>query len=326
LGVMQSVKSKKKTNNKRNHHELYQYVVLLLLFSVLVIWALLHFFSDATFLDVCWWDRSLNESTKNFSLITKVLFNTSTFCMLLFFLQVAAWRPPFGTNTKLFTINNLFGITFTLIWYVVTYLICLCGKEILADYRCGARSNSISGHYTFHVYYFLALPYAYLSVVTYEVVEAKKDDKTKKIRLPRKNPSAWFSHNEKNFYIFGIAVSRILALTLTFAVFAITATLTLTRTLLYGYHSVRQILYGVILGIVSNYTAFLLRRHVGASQPLYLAGATTGALLLLSLIVLSYGPIPLEPGEKFAYGAAWLGMLYCSWEKHRHITRKKKIN
>jgi len=288
---------------------------------MLVGWALFSYFHKAS-LDLCWSDRSQNHGIKHFTLITKFLFNTSVVTMLLGFLQVALWAPPSGVKSRIFNVHNLFGITFTLIWYIVTYMFCLLGKEILADTTCSHSKNSVSGHYAFHVYYFLALPYAYISVKTYEAVEDAEEAKKLKPK-ERKKTNGWIDFDQRTISLFGRSLNRELAMIVTFVIFTISTSLTLFRTLIYGYHSVRQIFYGALLAVISHYVSMRLRPYANMF-PLHIAAFITVALLVLTSVVSSYGPVPLDFGEKLAYGASWLGMVYCSWEKYRHMRAGKK--
>jgi len=314
---------KKNPLGKKNGISLEMYVVAVeVLIAVVALSGALFWYFRSPSLDVCWWDRSQNHSNPYFSLTSKILFNTSVLALILCFIQVAIWSPPFGEVSKGFSVDNLFGISFTFIWFIVTYLFCLIGKELLADQTCSTTKNSISGHYTFHVYYFLALPYAYLSVKTYQVVE-EAERKVPKPLPPASARTGWLRFDRTTISFFGFTVDREKAIIFTFAVFAITTSLTLSRTLIYGFHSLRQIFYGTVLALISQYISTRLR-PLGNKYPLHLAASITASLVVLTVVVTSFSHIPLDFAEKTIYTLSWVGMVYYAWRKHQNIMRAKK--
>lgn len=262
--------------------------------------------------DLCWSDRNRNNDSVYFSLTTRILFGTSVGSMILCFTQVAFWHPPSG-RSRIFTVDNLFGIFSTLVWFLMTYTICLLGKEMLEDFNCSHTKNSISGHYTFHVYYFLTIPHIYLGVKTYKDAESNNNNNTNKNITKRvtKTNLSWFAKNRESIMI------------ATFIIYTISTSLTLSRTLLYGYHSLRQVFYGTLLAVVSNYLSVLFR-PTSMRYPVLSSSIISFVLaVLIYNQITSYGPIPLLLYEKAAYALAWVGMLWFAWQKHQLGSKKR---
>lgn len=297
--------TKTPNNNTRNNlptkkprasaAELYIYGVEIAIVVLLAVWILYAYFYEHI-IDVCWADRTKNPKDIYFTLTTNILFFTSVCTMILCFIQLAIWNPE-ASKSKVshsFTTENLFSIFTTLVWFLVTYAVCLLGKEILDDKNCSHTKNSVSGHYTFHVYYFLTLPYVYLSIKTYQAVDFVPP------KSSVKGAGWYFKYQE-------------MILIITFAVFAISTSTTLIRTLLYGYHSVRQIFYGAFLAVVSHYFSVVCRPTF-IQHPLK---ATAGLSFILAFSIYNhtstYGPFPLYTYEKVAYGLAWAGMVRYAW-------------
>jgi hypothetical protein len=284
--------------------ELYQLGVEIAIIVLLALWTIYVYFLKSD-IDSCWWDRNQNSKERYFSLTTNILFFTSVCTMIFCFFQLAIWNPAHDKSQKhphSFTTSNLFNIFTTLVWYLVTYAICILGKEILDDKNCSHTRNSISGHYTFHIYYFLSLPYVYLSVKAYQAIEI----------VPTKS-KGWFHSNRETILI------------LTFAVFAISTSTTLMRTLIYGYHSIRQIFYGALLALVSHYFSIICRPYF-SKYPLAASGLISFTLASLIYHSLEYGPFPLYSYEKVAYFIAWAGMMHFAWahQKAINLTQKQK--
>lgn len=76
------------------------------------------------------------------------------------------------------------------------------------------------------------------------------------------------------------------------------------------------------MAIISHYVSVHMRPYA-KQDPLLVAAFVTVLLGVLTSVVSSYGPIPLDFGEKLAYGASWAGMVYFSWLKYRHNATKK---
>lgn len=114
-------------------------------------------------------------------------------------------------------------LTYTSLWFHITYIILAAFKAPLYDYNCAGRHkffpNGISGHYCYFI--FVALTWPRFAKFRYQA-----------------NP------NMPRIYLIPI----MLLMTL----FTIGGTATLYRTFFHGYHSPRQIALGAALGIFSH--------------------------------------------------------------------------
>ncbi|CDF35449.1 unnamed protein product [Chondrus crispus] len=120
-------------------------------------------------------------------------------------------------------LKAVYLLTYTSIWFHITYILLAALKAPLYDFACAGRHqffpNGISGHYCYFIFVALTTP------------------RFARTRL-RLNP------NTSRLYLAPIA----LLLTL----FTVGGTATLYRTFFHGYHSPRQIALGAALGIFSH--------------------------------------------------------------------------
>lgn len=117
----------------------------------------------------------------------------------------------------------LHSLTLASLWFHTTYIILAAAKAPLDDYNCTGRHpnfpNGISGHYCYFIFVMLTAPrFAHMRI--------------------RANP-----HLPQSILIL---VSFLIGL------FTVGAIATLYRTFFHGYHSVRQIIFGVALGLASH--------------------------------------------------------------------------
>jgi hypothetical protein len=122
--------------------------------------------------------------------------------------------------------EGLFMIGYTISWYHVSWGFVIYLKNYLADLQCNVHPNSVSGHYHLFIFVLLTAPFMH-HYLNHHHYDAKKANKP-------------LSPRYKLFY-----ASYVLLFVLSLAC--------MLETYMDGYHSVRQILYGSILGIVSHY-------------------------------------------------------------------------
>jgi len=117
----------------------------------------------------------------------------------------------------------LYTLFYSSIWFHTTYVLLAALKSLITDTQCAGRHvdypNGISGHYCYFLYVSLTLP---------------------RLALPRlrANPTS------SKFLFYGVS--------LIISAYFIGAVATLYRTFAHGYHSMRQILLGSALGLLSH--------------------------------------------------------------------------
>ena len=116
-------------------------------------------------------------------------------------------------------------------WYLAAYFLCNALKGFMGDLTCNIHANSISGHYLFHLYSGLALLHLHAS----------------------QTHATHYSLLSSGFYqrLFRSNVNKLFMFVLT--CYATISAIILMNTYLHGYHSLRQILYGVCMALVSHW-------------------------------------------------------------------------
>lgn len=159
---------------------------------------------------------------------------------------------------------------------MVTFL-----KLVLDDKTCNKHANSVSGHYNFFIFTGLAVP------VLYWIIEAS----TTKPKVNEKLNSKWVVHQ---------LLKSVTRQNMIWAVFYVLylcfGLLVLSNTYVKGYHSMRQIIYGITFSLLSfwfyHYTLYSLanknRKRVSFKTLFYNA---LGFWIISSTIYLIYGYI-----------------------------------
>jgi len=280
-----------------------------LIFIFLILWTILAMYFDESSLDTCSTDRKLHLQSGFFRQTTRMLFYFTVSMLVFFIMQILSWAP-FTTVMlkKSLQINySSFTIAFTILWYCMTYTICFIVKHILDDQNCSSHPNSVSGHYTFHIYYLLSLPYLYMTLAEYQISTSKvinsknKRDDNSLVQVFRNGPSVH-------------------TLAMTYVLFVVSAVLTLTRTWTFGFHSLRQILYGTLLALISHITCISLLEQVSRTQK---HGPLVGTIILTSGLVVSglfvlllFESVPFEIYELATITALWLVVILYSWKEY----------
>jgi len=209
-----------------------------LLFMFLLLFLLLGSFADIfENFDSCSLDRNspaFTEQNKGFwdsKQFSFWLFLFTQCNLYLIFIQVilkTVTVPISGENRSYINWELTFTIVYTIIWYVVSYFICIILKHALGDFSCHKHPNSVSGHVNYHVFYALSALYIILH----------------SSYIPKKS---LFHSFKKNGWIL-----------LSYGLFLVSSFATLWRTWSHGYHTPRQMLYGGLLGILSHFLLITL--------------------------------------------------------------------
>jgi len=115
-------------------------------------------------------------------------------------------------------LDTLFSIALLQFWYYSTFLILVVFKYWLGDTNCSLHENSVSGHTSHHFYF--ALSSLYLT-------------------------HCLLKNSSSNRFTKGVFI------TLTFLV-TLFSIINLNRTYYFGFHSLKQMVYGSIFGILSH--------------------------------------------------------------------------
>lgn len=227
--------------------------------------------------------------------LSSAVFNLTQFLLICIFLQLIFWKSKrTSTNNSDNSLKINWAATYacgiTIFWYGSTYLLCYALKIILGDSTCHEHPNSVSGHYCFHVFYILS--------TLFLIVQLERD------------PQALRHYSGLLWQDFNSVRSESKLLIMTYVVFVCCSLFTLSRTWIFGYHSLRQILYGVILALLSNlglsyifspkvfkYSIWIALAYGILSfsiYPLYLSRITTEFPLSVSEIVIFLGAISLS--------------------------------
>lgn len=137
-------------------------------------------------------------------------------------------------GSKWLDLYRIFHVLFAVAWYYCSWILVGILKQIINDVNCGVHPNSVSGHYNFFTF-------SILSVLALKL----KFDK-------EQHAACAFKWTRDLFFI------------IPYMVFVLLSVFILRDTYVLGYHSMRQILYGATLGLVSHtlfmYTVSDIRR------------------------------------------------------------------
>lgn len=137
--------------------------------------------------------------------------------------------------------------------YLAAYFLCNALKSILGDFSCSTHGNSVSGHYLFHLYALWMVAYLHLAQKHLHVESVLSAAFWRKLLLSavgmglqqhshaHSSPSQHHQHQHHAID----TVFLVVFCTYAFVVFSI-----LLDTYFYGYHSLRQIIYGSLLALV----------------------------------------------------------------------------
>ncbi|KAH3745946.1 hypothetical protein Pelo_12688 [Pelomyxa schiedti] len=140
--------------------------------------------------------------------------------------------------------NKLAIPVFVACWYSVFYLLCAVLRECIVDNLCGrpGRSNSISGHFVLYIFHVLAM---------WDIP-----------RLWHWKFSSACSDSEQSCCVECMRVTPMFLYYNAFVWYSFMSFVVLEATWLYGYHTVRQIAYGTILGVIGEYLCMVVLKKL----------------------------------------------------------------
>jgi len=203
------------------------------------------------YFDTCNMEREERPKTQS------ILFKIATILMLLCF--CVTWYNDHCTTvnrngSSLIKNNALYLLVYMASWYHVSWGFVIFLKKYLNDFTCNIHENSVSGHYHFFVFSILTIPFVFF-FMKHHVHSIREHERGLKIR-------------EISFYV-------LYALLFVISIFC------LLETYQHGYHSLRQILYGTFLAVISHFLFINVVLHV--YQP---SNRTKTALVLLFLFLI----------------------------------------
>lgn len=312
---------------------------LLLLFAFLYAEGVL--LGAVTDLDVCASDRFTIRSQQatlwhTHRSLSSLVFTTSVWALLIFLAVLVTWGES-KTNSSDFYMpqiqwnwNTFFGAAFLLLWYGSTYAMITVLKVVLGDTSCGGeKSNSVSGHFSFFFFYGVSMPYLALTLLPYDNARLA----FRSILSP------------KSTFHFKLAL-----LSLCYAVFLFGGLYTLTQTWSWGYHSMRQIIYGVAFGLASHLVLRKIFKQAASSSsartlavptrlpanadefqvlvedffPLsYLAIFNAVSVFLVILFTLSF---PFNIYETIGFFVLWPSITYAFHFLHGHFNSHSTVD
>jgi len=195
--------------------------------------------------DSCAFDRFENPHNPWQKAISSSLSYLTFFSLYFALAQTIVWpASKLGGCEGKFAINwhALFGASYAVVWYMSSYWLCHFLKTVLEDKTCSTHYNSVSGHYNFHLFFMFTFPWL--------LVRLRRD--------PRILPH-FFHPNIYRKQLQAVIAGkhphprRLLLIYGTYGVFVLTSIAILARTWILGFHSVRQIAYGVLLALLSHW-------------------------------------------------------------------------
>ncbi|EFA83648.1 hypothetical protein PPL_02714 [Heterostelium album PN500] len=232
---------------------LYTFFLLLILFIITVISNL---FAN---IDYCYRERVYNKSWTRHSYLF-----LSLFCIIISAVLLVIWKPfkPLNIKDKKYT-RSIFYIGYTFLWYGATYCLCFIGKKLLNDNLCNDRKqNSVSGHFLFHTFFLLAIPYWFFAIGRFSYKDSVRTTSTQRNELQL----------VKNNLVIFMVIAYIGYIGASFV--------NLETTWSHGFHTIRQILYGTLLALISF--------HILLNSTAYVGTRTERSLTILMNILIAF--------------------------------------
>lgn len=202
--------------------------------------------------------------------ITNVLFDIEKTILLIVYIGQCYLNPKVSIKQSIFTI----------VWYILSGILVMELKELVADKTCGAgKSNSISGHFSFFWFYVLTLPSLFNSMPYLIRRKLKFNYKT-------------ITDVIKKATLLEATISYL------YMFFCIFAGLITFGTWFYGFHSHSQILNGIIFGSISHYLCEYTLLHYNdistMTKTLFLKTLLISALFILVTFTIGQSGISLS--------------------------------
>ncbi|EGC36433.1 hypothetical protein DICPUDRAFT_151122 [Dictyostelium purpureum] len=339
---------------------------LIVLFVTIISTICSHLFFN---IDYCAKDRLFDKREK--SIFHHLYLFISFGCVLLIAFQIIFWNPlKFKFNFK-----SLFLILHSFLWYGATYCICFLLKRILDDKTCNKSHNSVSGHFLFHTFYLIAVPYWFLTVgrlhnkniqkienkekeeEEQEEEELEEDNSSpsqsrlnKRNQKTKKSPVAKRINNNKkqdNIVVKKnqikprnelLVIKRLLTensttilLIIPYIIYIYSSYINLEKTWVHGFHSIRQILYGLILSFFSLYSLLFItskNNNLDKKSSCFSLIITLGFFWSVSLMLLNYYSVRIPFGmvELVLFTTGFIFLIYFSFGLPLLKTKKNKTD
>ncbi|KAJ5075360.1 hypothetical protein M0811_07330 [Anaeramoeba ignava] len=132
--------------------------------------------------------------------------------------------------------NEIIDSIFSFVCSINAHFIVELFKMVFSDLNCNIKSNSISGHFSYHSFWIFSLPYLIFSFQKFHPFTNFR--------------SKFLTKTSLIFYIIFLAHSII----------------SLSRTYFGGFHSLRQVIYGLINGIIWHSIFVLLFKQISTQK------------------------------------------------------------
>ncbi|KAN0034299.1 hypothetical protein ACTFIV_000796 [Dictyostelium citrinum] len=319
-----------------------------LLFSATIIGTLIsnYFFN----IDYCAKER-IYESKE----VSKQFFHhfhliTSFACVILIALQLAFWNPLKLNSKRIggrfrFNDRSVFLLLFTLLWYGATYCLCYLLKRILDDRTCNRTHNSVSGHFLFHSFYFIAIPYWFLTIgrlhnkqlkesekLSTTLSSSLKNQKSPKLKTNSKDKIPTMEPRNELRLIKRLLTENITTflMIIFYGLYTYSSYVNLDKTWVDGFHSLRQILYGLILSFLSLYLLLFITskcNNLDKKSSCFKLVLSLGGFWVISILLLNYfnTRIPFKMFERVLFSLCYLFLIYFSVYRSKNLVESEKI-
>lgn len=251
---------------------------------LLIITVALHFNdSSRRKLDACYIRRELERPAPTLIPLGDGLLHNLSVLIMWTAMFLLALLPDLRTRA-------IYLLTYTSLWFHITYILLAVLKAPLYDYNCAGRHvhypNGISGHYCYFI--FVAMTARRFAQARY-----------------RANPNA------PRILVAMVAVLMTL--------FGIGGFATLYRTFFHGYHSSRQIILGAALGILSHILLDIFQFREEAEPPVAISLGVLFASSLTSLTMYSLvwpheaAGAAISQGHLMFHSTLWFILLVTAW-------------
>eukprot|EP00029_Vermamoeba_vermiformis_P011159 TRINITY_DN6069_c0_g1_i1.p1 TRINITY_DN6069_c0_g1~~TRINITY_DN6069_c0_g1_i1.p1 ORF type:complete len:320 (-),score=70.42 TRINITY_DN6069_c0_g1_i1:78-1037(-) len=261
----------------------------------------------------CLHDRNTESHKIPHQFLSMIIWNSSKLLIGAIVFAISFWQPVSPQLGKKTNWRAVFLGTYNILWYACWYPILFVLKNSYDDRQCSRNDadhfNSVSGHSAFHTFQLLSILYIFVS-------------------LKRSPLDTHWYFNTKLFNRIKEGRVRLITkiLLVLYGMLVLFSAWTMYRTWRWGYHSLRQILNGVLFGLFIHYVEvhFLLNAITTAPNHNNRPPRLTRMHLILALALMTTvsvamsmyytGAIPYHATDIAVFVAAW-GMLLYSYAK-----------
>lgn len=174
----------------------------------------------------------------------------------------------------------IFLTLFTVSWYHISWGFLLFFKQYLNDVTCNIHPNSVSGHYHYFVFSMLTLPFLF----TFLSHEQQKDSLMNGKKKSRSGSSTSGSSGGIVVTIDKFCLRREMAFFTIYGILFLLSILCMIETYSDGYHSLRQIIYGSTLAVVSHVLFMYVLTHIYLPNDKIRSAGILGLLFVVMII------------------------------------------